>query len=294
MKVCGLSTTVRKTNIKIYTIDGIIETNLKLAFFFFEEGIVLKTNKTNYNLFGEEIDSYFSNITKTKFSTNSKKNALIFEDYKNLYDYLIKNKKIFIDMVKNYEYQFEIELVSIRDFLPKGDVLIVERLIEEINSNIGRKAKTEQEICEEIKQEKFFGPLPLQEKVSLEEMIVEAEKRLKYMNILDVYVSNFKREKNIYQSQMNGIIHNLDDCSKNISKKLLEDGYLPYHIVISKNNIGKTYNVLYVSRCPKNWNKERLNNKGYIVCYCFDNSTNFDNFETIQLTKTNGGLIRIN
>ena len=37
-----------------------------------------------------------------------------------------------------------------------------------------------------------------------------------------------------------------------------------------------------------------LNNKGYIVCYCFDNSTNFDNFETIQLTKTNGGLIRIN
>ena len=282
--------------IKVYTSNGVETSDLRIAFFFYEEGLVLKTNKSNYNLFGQEMDSYVSAITKTKFCTTSKKDALVFDNYKELYNFISKHKNSLIVVATDYDYQFEIEKISIRDFTPKGDSTIVERLIEEINDRINEKIQEDildKEEKERLEMEKFFGPLPTNEEATLEEMMEEAEKRLKYMDIYNVCISSFKKENKIYQSEMAGILYGLDNHAKEIVDNLLEYEVLPYHVILTQSTIGNTYDVLYVSKNPKNWYEERLSKNGYIMSYCFNQSIECGDVGTIQIIKINGGLKRI-
>lgn len=88
---------------------------------------------------------------------------------------------------------------------------------------------------------------------TMEDVKVEAIKRLEALNVLPNVIKDFK-EGVINESERCGILYWLNDQEKEMVKKFEEEHEgIVYHVIHQQTNIGELYNLLYVNVEDEEW-----------------------------------------
>lgn len=97
------------------------------------------------------------------------------------------------------------------------------------------------------------------ETVTEEEMIQEANRRMRILQLHINARNEFKDEHRINKSDDNmGMLFWLDKEEEEMVKKLEEKyNFMVYHIIHTLSNLGETYEILFVSKIKEEWFDER-------------------------------------
>lgn len=95
--------------------------------------------------------------------------------------------------------------------------------------------------------------------VTEEEMIQEANRRMRILQLHINARNEFKDEHRINKSDDNmGILFWLDEKEEEMVKELEKKyNFMVYHIIHSYSNLGETYEILFVSKIKEEWFDER-------------------------------------
>ncbi|MEG1299682.1 MAG: hypothetical protein RSC93_03180 [Erysipelotrichaceae bacterium] len=289
------------TNIVVETENGKKEIPLKLEINIYLSGFLISIGKKgDAAMFcAKQVPLYFNKKTKTHVKYGPAEAAKKFKSLKALYLYLLKEKDMFSFLCKssdavvswNYasdDFQKEIEktLHDEKNNKAFNEVkLKLETLLDEINE----KEEVDNCVAEEAEQ------LNLPENASIDEMKAEAINRLTEMKVIPTVITHFKKDE-LYYSEFNGMIYNLNEDANKALKEVKDSGYLPYHVIRSETSFGDLYAVLYVTfHAQDNWtNGERVDKNGYVFAYVY-NATHpeLSEFGEIQIKPSNGGIQRI-
>lgn len=102
--------------------------------------------------------------------------------------------------------------------------------------------------------------------VTEEEMIQEANRRMRILQLHINARNEFKDEHRINKSDDNmGILFWLDEKEEEMVKKLEKKyNFMVYHIIHSYSNLGETYEILFIENNKEEWFDEREDlKKGY-------------------------------
>ena len=116
--------------------------------------------------------------------------------------------------------------------------------------------------------------------VTEEEMIQEANRRMRILQLHINVRNEFKDEHRINKSDDNmGMLFWLDKEEEEMVKKLEKKyNFMVYHIIHTLSNLGETYEILFVENNKEEWNAEKEDLKnGFAmarveVMNCLDNS----------------------
>ena len=97
------------------------------------------------------------------------------------------------------------------------------------------------------------------EMVTEEEMIQEANRRMRILQLHINARNEFKDEHRINKSDDNvGMLFWLDKEEEEMVKKLEKKyNFMVYHIIHTLSNLGETYEILFVSKIKEEWFDER-------------------------------------
>ena len=95
--------------------------------------------------------------------------------------------------------------------------------------------------------------------VTEEEMIQEANRRMRILQLHINVRNEFKDEHRINKSDDNmGMLFWLDKEEEEMVKKLEKKyNFMVYHIIHTLSNLGETYEILFVSKIKEEWFDER-------------------------------------
>ena len=133
--------------------------------------------------------------------------------------------------------------------------------------------------------------------VTEEEMIQEANRRMRILQLHINARNEFKDEHRINKSDDNmGILFWLDEKEEKMVKELEKKyNFMVYHIIHTLSNLGETYEILFIENNKEEWFAEREDLKnGYArarveVVNCSENSE----FGYIGIEARNGGIVRV-
>lgn len=129
---------------------------------------------------------------------------------------------------------------------------------------------------------------------TMEDVKVEAIKRLEALNVLPNVIKDFK-EGVINESERCGILYWLNDQEKEMVKKFEEEHEgIVYHVIHQQTNIGELYNLLYVNVEDEEWEMDADDlREGRVLAYVI-NKTYPDNseFGSIGVKGATGGVVR--
>lgn len=252
-------------------------TELYLSFTAYESGVVLQTGIVGQSLFGN-YDAYLKKITSKNFVSTILKDAKLFNSYKALLDYIKKHESAFRHCVKNGGYKYSIQNVNGGPTKKKNDLAV----IDELNSLIDSINDTAIEETEK----------PLPSEINEEIMKIEAIDRLDGFKCVDYVKNNFLKGK-LMQSEIGGMLYELDEDAKKAVEGIKEKGYLPYHVIATPLLGTIVYSVLAVSNDLEEWPYERVNTLGQLACWVYMPQYEGYEYGTVTVRPTNGGIARV-
>ncbi len=132
------------------------------------------------------------------------------------------------------------------------------------------------------------------EKASKEELKKEAVKRLELLKMNRNIIKEFEEENILNKSEGRlGILYWLDEKEQSMVKEYeKENDVLVYHIIKTYTlDIGKIYDLLYLTDEKEYWEEERLRlESGYVLSHSI---SQFSESGDIFVENRNGGLVRI-
>ncbi len=123
----------------------------------------------------------------------------------------------------------------------------------------------------------------------------QALKRMKFLNIMDQPVKEFKEEGKVNLSERGGLLYWLDDDEqKMVDDFEIENNALVYHVIKSTTTIGLMYSLLYVSRYMEEWGMDMDDLRaGRAFVYVVNKDMpDCSEFGTIGVKPSIGGLAR--
>ena len=135
------------------------------------------------------------------------------------------------------------------------------------------------------------------ETVTEEEMIQEANRRMRILQLHINARNEFKDEHRINKSDDNmGILFWLDEKEEEMVKELEKKyNFMVYHIIHTLSNLGETYEILFVSKIKEEWFDEREDLKNGFAMARVEviNSPENSEFGYIGVEARNGGVVRV-
>ena len=123
---------------------------------------------------------------------------------------------------------------------------------------------------------------------------LEAEKRIKMLNIHPNAVKEFIEEKKLNLSEK-GILFWLADEEKQMIREWEDTtGNIAYHIIKNRLEFGLCYSILYVSKYQDEWESDVYDLKeGYPIAYVMNVDDDFcSEYGSIGIKPFFGGLLR--
>ncbi len=126
----------------------------------------------------------------------------------------------------------------------------------------------------------------------------EAIKRMKSLNIIDDCIKAFETNNEVWMSENNGILFELNDNPKiqsAITKLEQEYNILVYHCIKTCTEFGVLITMFYVSDQQEEWLLDWEDMEyNYACCYVLNmDDDTCSEFGTIEYEKINGGLKRL-
>lgn len=134
-------------------------------------------------------------------------------------------------------------------------------------------------------------------KISREEKLKEALKRMKQLNLHPNVLNELEKENKLNYSDRFGALYWIEDDVLLEKIKWFEDKYntLVYHVIKTYTNIGTLYSFLYVSDNEDEWEMDKADlslNSPY--AYVFNYKDSFcSEIGSIEIRKIFGGLERV-
>jgi hypothetical protein len=134
-------------------------------------------------------------------------------------------------------------------------------------------------------------------KVSREIKKEEAIKRMKALDLYGSYINSFKKDDEIFLSEMTGGVYELSN-EKELKAKIkeFEEEYnaLVYHVIHTFTEFGELYSFLYVSDYEEEWEYDNESLKeGYALVYVWNKDDEWcSEFGEIGVRGQFGGIVR--
>ena len=132
-------------------------------------------------------------------------------------------------------------------------------------------------------------------KKDLDYVQIEAFERMKSMNLFHNAIEEFINEGKLNKSE-NGILYWLDDEEQQIVKDFEKEheGYIVYHVILTKTYDGDLYNLLYVNPDDEEWEYDRMDiANGETLAYVYNKEyPMFSEFGHISIVNRFGGMVR--
>ena len=270
------------------------ELPLKVDVVMYKKGWVISIGKRGTNILGGQYDCYLSSIGTRNIRARMKADAHCFSTLDSILKYIKNHEDIFKYCVKEHGYQWGIELGNdyfredLEGLSPKKKDTI--RKQEEEVSSVLNSINA---LIDESNDSARVDNLP--SIVDDNALKKEAIDRMRKLGLWAKVIDAFRRSNIVYQSEHAGIIFDLDPKAQAACKVVMDDDKIPYHVVkTSYRDIGDVYAVLYVSKDVEDWQYERPDNRGILMCYGY-NATNeyFSEYGDCMFQSANGGLVRV-
>ena len=267
-----------------------VESNRRIGFVVYPEGYVLNTGKTTVSVLGYTSAVYLDFIGRANVHSCGKSNCHVFPSLKNLSDYIHRHEATLRILVSKHGYQFSVEHAN--DLYKRE----VEQLPDKKKVSLSEKMDEIENFLEDINAtvEEDAEDSPLPENPTQNDIFDESDRRMKALNLWDRVVLDYRQTGKVFQSEVGGIIYDLDDNAKAAVKKAEDMGFLPYHVIVSHTTVGAMYTVLYASKNTEEWSLERPDKDGWLTAYIYNaDCPEFSELGSIQVQPANGGLVRL-
>ena len=280
--------------ISFFDADGVEHTSsIRIGVYGYPEGYVINTGKNSYSILGGKKQMYFDKITTRNFLSKSIEDCRRFKDLRSMLKYVEDKKEFFKQMVKRHDYLFNWEYAS-PEF--KDDTLKLSK--RKKNSELLAKAELEALFDEINSTQSAYGAnnggykeisSAIASEDEITEEILQRMDRLKFHP--DV-AKKFSKE-HLMQSELGGILYDLDKGAQKAVDKVKSFGYVPYHVVMTNTQFGRLYSVLFASSDTEEWDYQRPNHKGCVYAYVYNKDEPlFSEFGDILIVPANGGIVR--
>jgi hypothetical protein len=280
--------------ISFFDADGVKHISpIRIGVYGYPEGYVVSTGKDSYSVFGGKKKMYFDKITTRNFLSRSIGDCRRFKDLRSMLKYVEGNKELFKQMVEKHDYFFTWEYAS-PEF--QDDTLKLSK--RKKNSELLARAELEA-LFDEINNTQSShnthnaGYKKVSSKTANEDEI--AEEILQRMDRLKFHPDVAKKfsKEHLMQSELGGILYDLDEGAQKAVDKVKSFGYVPYHIIMTNTQFGRLYSVLFASSDTEKWNYQRPNEKGCVQAYVYNKDEPiFSEFGDILVVPANGGIVR--
>lgn len=132
--------------------------------------------------------------------------------------------------------------------------------------------------------------------ITREEMVKEALDRMKLLRLHQNAVREFRDECKLNLSGVYGALYWLNDEQKKLVRDWEEKtGNLVYHVIHNRMEFGEMLNLLYISRNPEEWMKDRTdiqNEEALVYVINLDDDV-CSEYGYIGIRPMFGGVIRV-
>lgn len=129
-----------------------------------------------------------------------------------------------------------------------------------------------------------------------EKQKLEALKRMRVLNLHHNTLEEFEKEGRVNKSEFGGFLYWLNEEEEEIIREWeKETGYLAYHAIFNRTNIGDMLSIFYVSKFEEEWiidNKDLKEGRALVFVKNIDADMNSE-FGTILFETKIGGLVRV-
>ena len=132
--------------------------------------------------------------------------------------------------------------------------------------------------------------------ITREEMVKEALDRMKLLRLHQNAVREFRDEGKLNLSGVYGALYWLNDEQKKLVRDWEEKtGNLVYHVIHNRMEFGEMLNLLYISRNPEEWTKDRtdIQNEEALVYVINLDDDICSEYGYIGIRPMFGGVIRV-
>lgn len=124
----------------------------------------------------------------------------------------------------------------------------------------------------------------------------EALKRMKFLNMHENVISEFKREGKLNKTVTKGILYWLSEEEMEMVKAWEEEtGNVVFHVMENKFEFGHCYSFLYISKYQEEWEMDMELMKDNI-CYAYVKNVDDEicsEYGTVGILPIFGGVIRV-